>query len=146
VITAFHLILIVFLLAALCVMLVNVACFEGLRAAEAPDDPPAVSVLIPARNEAHNIERCVRSLVAQEWPRLEVIVLDDRSDDGTGNLAQAAGGNRVRVLRGPNYPRAGWGKTGRAINWRSGSGRMAAFHGCRHGTRARNGQRGRGLC
>jgi len=107
VITAFHFALIVFLLGALCVMLVNVACFEGLRAAEPPDDPPAVSVLIPARNEAHNIERCVGSLVAQEWPRLEVIVLDDRSEDGTGDLARAAGGDRVRVLSGSELP-AGW--------------------------------------
>ncbi|HEY7861235.1 MAG TPA: hypothetical protein VIB98_07295, partial [Gemmatimonadaceae bacterium] len=34
-----------------------------------PPAPPLVSVIVPARNEAHNIERCVRSILASQWPR-----------------------------------------------------------------------------
>jgi chlorobactene glucosyltransferase len=65
--------------------------------------------VLPARNEAHNIERCVRSLCASRYPRLEIIVVDDRSGDGTGGLARraAAGDPRVRVLDGAELP-AGW--------------------------------------
>jgi len=44
---------------------------------------PFVSVLVPARNEALNIDACLRSLLAQDYPAFEVIVLDDSSTDGT---------------------------------------------------------------
>ena len=49
-----------------------------------PADPPSVSICVPARNEAGSIGPCVRSLLAQDWPNVrELIVIDDRSDDGT---------------------------------------------------------------
>jgi chlorobactene glucosyltransferase len=107
VIVLFHCALILFIIGALAGMLINVAAFDGLTEAEPPADAPLVSALIPARNEAHNIERCVGSLVAQDWPRLEVIVLDDRSEDGTGDLARAIGGECLRVVEGSELP-AGW--------------------------------------
>lgn len=44
---------------------------------------PLLSVVVPARNEERNIKRCVRSLMAQTGVDVEVIVVDDRSDDGT---------------------------------------------------------------
>ena len=49
---------------------------------------PSVSVIIPARNELANLERCLRSVSRVEYPseRLEIIVIDDRSDDGTSEL------------------------------------------------------------
>jgi succinoglycan biosynthesis protein ExoA len=51
-----------------------------------------VSVVIPALDEAAHIERCVRSVLAQEVDGgLEVIVVDGRSADGTAELARAAG-------------------------------------------------------
>ncbi len=61
-----------------------------------------VFVLIPARNEAGVIANTVKSLLAQAYPALNVIVLDDGSDDGTGDLARAAaaGDVRLRVLSG----------------------------------------------
>jgi len=65
---------------------------------------PLVSVIIPARNEARNIERCVRSMLATTYPAIEIIVVDDRSTDGTGDLAEHLG---VRVVRGAELP-AGW--------------------------------------
>ena len=44
---------------------------------------PFVSVIVPARNEQDNIERCILSLLAQDYPSFEVIVVDDNSTDNT---------------------------------------------------------------
>jgi chlorobactene glucosyltransferase len=81
--------------------------FSFRRPAPVPTDGdgplPSLSVLIPARNEAEVIGACVRSLLAQAYPgRLEVLVLDDRSDDGTTDVARVAAGNdqRLTVLAG----------------------------------------------
>jgi chlorobactene glucosyltransferase len=70
---------------------------------------PFVSVLVPARNEAAVIEGTVRRLLSQSYPRFELIVLDDNSDDGTGSLARsaAAGDERLRVINGKSLP-PGW--------------------------------------
>ncbi len=65
---------------------------------------PLVSVIIPARNEARNIEQCVRSIRAATYPSIEVIVVDDRSTDGTGDVVERLG---VRLVRGAELP-AGW--------------------------------------
>src|ERR687895_290077 len=42
---------------------------------------PLVSVIVPARNEQDNIQRCLLSLLAQNYPRFEVIVVNDSSTD-----------------------------------------------------------------
>lgn len=78
-----------------------------------PERSPFVSVILPARDEASNIEACLATLLASRYPRFEVIVVDDRSADGTGDLARriAAGDPRLRVVAGAELP-AGWfGKT-----------------------------------
>jgi chlorobactene glucosyltransferase len=73
---------------------------------------PRVSVLVPARNEARNIEACVTSLLAQDYPDFEVIVLDDQSTDETprilGRLEQAE--PRLQVLTGTTRPEGWLGK------------------------------------
>lgn len=80
---------------------------------EAPDEPwPTLSICVPARNEAANIGACVRAALASRWPdpaRLEVLVVDDRSTDGTGELAReaASGDPRLRVVSGEE-PLPGW--------------------------------------
>jgi chlorobactene glucosyltransferase len=72
---------------------------------------PLVSVIIPARNEARNIERCVRSILATTYPMIEVIVVDDGSTDGTGDLVERLGKEgRVRLVRGAELPPAWFGK------------------------------------
>jgi chlorobactene glucosyltransferase len=72
---------------------------------------PRISVLIPVRNEARQIGPCVESLLAQDYPNMEILVLDDGSDDDTALIvAQAAARDargRVRLLRGAPLP-AGW--------------------------------------
>lgn len=106
-----HFAILALLLLALLSVLVNLSCFDGLRPARPPDDPPLVSVLVPARNEARNIEACVRSLLAQDYPRLQLVVLDDQSSDGTGELIRVLGlseesGSRT-LLHGQPLP-SGW--------------------------------------
>jgi hypothetical protein len=67
---------------------------------------PAVSVLIPARNEAAGIAACLRAVLASDHVTLEVIVLDDASTDGTADAARAVD-PRVRVEPAPPLP-PGW--------------------------------------
>lgn len=66
-----------------------------------PSAEARVSVLVPARNEADCIVRKVGNTLAQEGldGRLELLIGDDASTDGTGSLASAAGDVRVRVIR-----------------------------------------------
>jgi len=77
--------------------------------AQIPADALLLSVILPARNEAHNIEACLRSILVTGYPNLEVIVVDDHSSDGTGGIARriAATDARVRVINNPDLP-AGW--------------------------------------
>jgi chlorobactene glucosyltransferase len=75
-------------------------------------DAPLVSIIIPARDEARNIERCLRAALAADYPTLEVIVVDDRSTDGTGDIARAIARNdaRVRVIDNEELPDGWFGK------------------------------------
>ena len=81
-----------------------------------PADPsaptPRVSVVIPARNEAHNIERCASSVLASSYSDLEVIVVDDHSTDDTGEIAAglARSDARLRVVTPPPLPSDWFGK------------------------------------
>jgi chlorobactene glucosyltransferase len=70
---------------------------------------PLVSILIPARDEEIHIGRCVRSVLAQDHPAFEVLVLDDRSSDRTAAIVDeiAAGDPRVRCIAGEPLPE-GW--------------------------------------
>jgi chlorobactene glucosyltransferase len=74
-----------------------------------PADAPLVSIVIPARNESRNIERCARSVLAAAYPHFEVIVVDDHSADGTGDISRAIAREhpRLRVIDAPALP-PGW--------------------------------------
>jgi cellulose synthase/poly-beta-1,6-N-acetylglucosamine synthase-like glycosyltransferase len=61
-----------------------------------------VTVVIPAYNEAANIAATVRSLVASDYPSIEVIVVDDGSTDGTGDIVRSLRLPGVRVVRQAN--------------------------------------------
>lgn len=73
---------------------------------------PLVSVIIPARDEAANIAACVRSILATAYRPIEVIVVDDRSQDDTAAIVERiarepASAGRLTLLRGTELP-AGW--------------------------------------
>lgn len=73
-------------------------------------DAPLVSILVPARNEQDRVlEDCVRSILAQDYGRFEVIAVNDRSTDSTGAILQtlAQGDERLRVIEGEELP-PGW--------------------------------------
>ncbi len=61
-----------------------------------------VSVVVPAYNEAANIAATVRSLVNNDYPHGEIIVVDDGSTDGTAAIVRRLGHPNVRVIRQPN--------------------------------------------
>ena len=75
-------------------------------------DSPLVSVIVPARNEAHCISCCLRSLLAQDYPRFEVIVVDDCSEDGTSAIVSrlAKGDEKLRLVQGAPVPEDWMGK------------------------------------
>ena len=50
------------------------------------ENAPLISFCVPARNEQRNIRACVEGLLAQDYPNFEVIILDDRSTDGTAEI------------------------------------------------------------
>ncbi len=93
------------------------------ESADAPVPAPMVSVVIPARNEARSIERCLRSILSTTYPNLEVIVVDDHSEDGTGEIARriAAQDPRARVVANPPLPDDWFGK-----QWACANGANAA--------------------
>jgi chlorobactene glucosyltransferase len=80
-------------------------------AAREPDRWPHVTIVVPARNEQRNIRRCVISLLAQDYPRFDVIAVDDASTDQTRaileELRHGPHGDRLTVVdAGPLPP--GW--------------------------------------
>ncbi len=91
--------------------------------AHIPADAPLLSVVLPARNEAHNIDACLRSILVTGYPNIEVIVVDDHSHDGTGDIARriAATDARVRVINNPDLPEGWFGK-----QWACHNGARAA--------------------
>ncbi len=93
-------------------MLGNTRAYRRLSSfadAPLPEPAPFVSVLVPARDEAANIVACVRSLLAQDYPCFEVLVLDDGSGDDTAALVCeiAATDTRLSLLTGDELP-SGW--------------------------------------
>jgi glycosyltransferase involved in cell wall biosynthesis len=72
--------------------------------AELNSRPPLVSVIVPAYQAAWSIRDTLRSIAAQTYPHLEVIVVDDGSTDGTAEIVQsfALHDPRIRLLRQAN--------------------------------------------
>ncbi|WP_299817681.1 glycosyltransferase family 2 protein [uncultured Jannaschia sp.] len=90
------------------VTLVNLVIFRAPARAKGPAAHP-VSILIPARDEAGNIDAALDAALSQDGAEIEVVVLDDGSTDGTDRIVAraAAADPRVRLIRGAPLPK-GW--------------------------------------
>lgn len=88
--------------AMLLILLSNLRLLHQTRKHKQPGTWPLVSVLVPARNEERNIRSCVQSLLEQDYPSFEVLVLDDQSSDNTLAILQemAAVQPHLQVLQG----------------------------------------------
>jgi chlorobactene glucosyltransferase len=91
---------------------INILLMPRLRPETAPAGTPRVSVLVPARNEALRIRTCLESLLQQNYPSLEILVLDDESQDATAEIVRALGfstdpESSRRLIPGARLP-PGW--------------------------------------
>lgn len=101
--------IVAFLGVVLVIALSNLRRMRRLGSYLLPERYPCVSLLVPARNEEHNIGACVESLVGQDYPDYEVLVMDDHSTDRTGAILAgvAEQSDRLRVLESAPLP-DGW--------------------------------------
>lgn len=74
-----------------------------------PEPVPTLSIVVPAKDEVTGLRDCVMRVLAQDYPGAEVVVIDDRSTDGTGAIldAIAAAEPRVRAAHVTSLP-DGW--------------------------------------
>jgi chlorobactene glucosyltransferase len=93
----------------LTITLINSITGPFLRSAPLLKQEVPVSVLIPARNEEKNIQRCIEALQQQDYSQLEILVLNDQSNDHTTNLVNQIAQNdeRIRLIEGAPLP-SGW--------------------------------------
>jgi chlorobactene glucosyltransferase len=77
--------------------------------ADPPRERPPLTVFVPARDEERDVGDCLRSLLAQDYPGLRVVLADDGSTDRTRQIAEdlAAGDPRLEVMS-PGDPPKGW--------------------------------------
>ncbi len=78
-----------------------------------PDDAPTVCVVIAARNESQGMASCLKNVLSQDYPKLSVLVIDDRSEDNTYDIAKefAQSDPRVSVQRVAHLPPNWMGKS-----------------------------------
>jgi cellulose synthase/poly-beta-1,6-N-acetylglucosamine synthase-like glycosyltransferase len=77
-----------------------------------PNDIPRVSIIVPARNEEEDIEECLRGMLALDYDNYEVVAVDDRSTDRTGEIVEGVAAareahGRLKVIRVAELP-SGW--------------------------------------
>jgi len=103
---------IVGLIVLLIILLSNLRYLRHLCIYPPPEKFPLFSVLIPARNEERNIAYCMETLLSQDYPNFEVIVLDDDSTDMTWEILQefASKDTRLKLLKGKPLPQGWLGK------------------------------------
>ncbi|MBC7966585.1 MAG: glycosyltransferase, partial [Fuerstia sp.] len=92
---------------------------------------PKLSVIVAARNEAACIETCIRSLFRQDYPDLEVVAVNDRSSDGTGEILERLAvefADRLRVVHVSSLSPGWFGKPHALdLGMKSVSGSMVCF-------------------
>ncbi|CAI9831248.1 MAG: glycosyltransferase [Nitrosopumilus sp.] len=91
---------------------------------------PLISVILPARNEEAFIGRCLDSLLSQDYPRYEVVAVDDSSEDGTGAIIEGYAGDHGNVVhvRAGARPEGWTGKNWACVEgYRRASGDLLLF-------------------
>lgn len=71
------------------------------------EDLPTVSICIPARNENNALNECLSSVISSQYPKLEILVLDDCSQDKTSQVIRGFSHEGVRFIQGQT-PSDGW--------------------------------------
>lgn len=101
----------VFLLVRLLIAVTNLLTRQWLRDGRSIQRA-GVSILIPARNEAHNIGNLLQNIIDQDYSFLEVLVYDDLSTDDTASLVRSfhKKDKRIRLIQGKALPPAWLGK------------------------------------
>jgi chlorobactene glucosyltransferase len=100
------LIVLAFWLLSLARTILNLLLVPRLRP-RLPRTTPLVSVIVPARNEERSIGETVRALLAQTYPHLELVVVNDRSTDRTGEILRSFEDRRLVVVDNEEPP-PGW--------------------------------------
>ena len=98
----------------LIIILSNIVLLHRIHRHMEPLNYPSVSILVPARNEEKSINKCIRSLLVQDYSTYEVIVLDDQSSDTTADILKRIGIEYpwLKILAGTPPPKGFTGK-----NW-----------------------------
>ncbi|TAJ09175.1 glycosyltransferase [Marinilabiliaceae bacterium JC017] len=93
------------------VSLVNLLFAERMKAPTTPTDD-FISILIPARNEAQNIERLIKDVLDQPYNHFELIICDDQSEDDTPGIVRryASNDRRIRLIQSEKLPKGWLGK------------------------------------
>jgi len=106
--------IVVFLFVCLLILFTNLLVLHqlGSESGEALPDPdpiPLTSILIPARNEEVSIRDCVVSLLEQDYPNMEIIVLNDHSTDNTAKIISELANttSNLKIIEGKELP-PGW--------------------------------------
>ena len=106
----------IFALAIGIIALLNLFTIRRLTSKPLSKEKPLVSVLVPARNEEQNIQKCLRSLLAQDYPHLEILVWDDCSTDRTREILASIQDVRFRWMKGTEPPPGWLGKSWACYN------------------------------
>jgi chlorobactene glucosyltransferase len=90
--------------------------YDSLQEASAMADDglPSLAVIVPVRNEAHNIGDCLAALLAQDYPagKLRIVIVDDNSTDGSAAIVRRAAieDRRICALAAGELPKSWFGK------------------------------------
>ncbi len=95
------------------------------RAVLATSGLPTISVIMAARNAAQTIRPALQSLVNQSYSKLEIIVVDDDSTDGTQEVVNSLADPRIRLVRNKNQLGAAMARN---VGLSVASGEYLSFH------------------